>query len=131
YDKVCAEFEAGVVQRSALDTSQRAVFLDRDGTLIKEVGNLCAVEQVELLPSAAEAVRELNHRGFRTALITNQPVVAKGFCTEAELELIHRKLQTLLGREHAFLDRLYFCPHHPEKGFPGERAELKRDCECR
>src|SRR6185295_11692129 len=64
-------------------------------------------------------------------LLTNQPVVAKGLCTEAELEIIHRKLQTLLGRDHAFLDRLYYCPHHPEKGFPGERLELKKDCDCR
>jgi D,D-heptose 1,7-bisphosphate phosphatase len=64
-------------------------------------------------------------------LVTNQPVVAKGFTTEAELRQIHNKLETLLGREHAFLDRIYFCPHHPEKGFPGERAELKINCDCR
>jgi D,D-heptose 1,7-bisphosphate phosphatase len=83
------------------------------------------------LPGAAEAVRELNHRGFRVILITNQPVVAKGFCTEAQLEETHRKLQTLLGQEHAFLDRLYYCPHHPHKGFAGERPELKFDCDCR
>jgi D,D-heptose 1,7-bisphosphate phosphatase len=131
YDKVCAEFQSGLVQRSGLETPQPAVFLDRDGTLVKETGGLCTAEQLELLPGAAAAVRELNHHGFRTVLITNQPVVAKGFCTEAELETIHRKLQTLLGREHAFLDRLYFCPHHPEKGFAGERPELKMDCDCR
>jgi D,D-heptose 1,7-bisphosphate phosphatase len=107
------------------------VFLDRDGTLVKEVGGLVSLDQLELLPGAAEAVRELNHHGFRAVLITNQPVVAKGFCTEADVELAHRKLETLLGREHAFLDRLYYCPHHPEKGFPGERTELKIACPCR
>jgi histidinol-phosphate phosphatase family protein len=64
-------------------------------------------------------------------VITNQPVVAKGFCTEAQLQVIHNKLETLLGREHAFLDRIYWCPHHPERGFPGERPELKVDCPCR
>ena len=63
--------------------------------------------------------------------MTNQPVIAKGFCDEAELQKIHNKLETLLGREHAFLDRIYFCPHHPEKGFPGERPELKIECNCR
>jgi histidinol-phosphate phosphatase family protein len=131
YDKICAELAAGVVERSSLDTPQRAIFLDRDGTLIKDVDGLTSPEQLELLPGAAEAVREINHRGFRAVLITNQPVVAKGFCTEADVALIHRKLETLLGREHAFLDRIYYCPHHPEKGFAGERAELKIECDCR
>ena len=64
-------------------------------------------------------------------MVTNQPVIAKGFCDEAELQRIHNKMETLLGREHAFLDRIYFCPHHPEKGFAGERPELKIDCDCR
>ena len=131
YDLICAEFAAGLPQRSALTHPQRAVFLDRDGTLVEEVDGLTSPGQLELLPGAAAAVRELNHQGFRTVLISNQPVVAKGFCTEAEVEIVHRKLQTLLGREHAFLDRLYYCPHHPEKGFAGERPELKINCECR
>jgi histidinol-phosphate phosphatase family protein len=131
YEKVCAEFAAGVVERSALSIPQRAVFLDRDGTLIRDVGGLTSPEQLELLPGAAAGVRELNQHGLRTVLITNQPVVAKGQCTEADVEITHRKLQTLLGRERAFLDRLYYCPHHPEKGVPGERPELKIDCDCR
>jgi len=64
-------------------------------------------------------------------VVTNQPVIAKGWTTEAELQNIHNKLETLLGTEHAFLDRIYFCPHHPDGGFPGERAALKIRCECR
>ncbi len=131
YDKICAEYAAGVVQRSSLDTPQRAVFLDRDGTLIEEVDGLRSPEQLELLPGAAEAIRALNHHGWRAVLVTNQPVVAKGFCTEAQVEEVHHKLETLLGMEHAFLDRIYWCPHHPEKGFAGERPELKIDCACR
>ena len=131
YDKICAEFDAGVVQRSSLGTPQRAVFLDRDGTVVKEVDGLTSPEQLELLPGAAEAIRELNHHGWRAVLVTNQPVVAKGFCTEAEIATIHHKLETLLGRERAFLDRIYWCPHHPERGFAGERAELKIECDCR
>jgi D,D-heptose 1,7-bisphosphate phosphatase len=119
------------VERSDLNTPQRAIFLDRDGTLIKDVNGLTSPEQLELLPGAAAAVREINHHGFRAVLITNQPVLAKGFCTEADLAMIHKKLETLLGREHAFLDRLYYCPHHPEKGFAGERTDLKIECDCR
>ncbi len=131
YDKICADFLAGVVRRSTLSIPQRAVFLDRDGTLIRDVGGLTSPEQLELLPGAASGIRELNRHEFRTVLITNQPVVAKGLCTEVDVEICHRKLQTLLGREHAFLDRIYYCPHLPEKGFPGGRLELKIDCDCR
>jgi histidinol-phosphate phosphatase family protein len=131
YDRISAEFSSGVVQRSALDTPQAAVFLDRDGTLISEVDGLRSPDQLELLPDVAVAIRELNHQGFRVVMVTNQPVIAKGFCTEADVEMVHRKLETLLGREHAFVDRTYYCPHHPEKGFAGERPELKIECDCR
>ncbi|MBI5384776.1 MAG: HAD-IIIA family hydrolase [Verrucomicrobia bacterium] len=133
YDWVCAQYAAGIIQRSSLATPQRAVFLDRDGTLVKEVSRqgLSSPDQLELLPGVAEAIHGLNQAGLRAVVVTNQPVIAKGFCTEAGLQVIHNKLETLLGREHAFLDRIYFCPHHPEKGFPGERVELKIDCACR
>jgi histidinol-phosphate phosphatase family protein len=131
YDKICAQFVGGIVQRSSLATPQRAVFLDRDGTLNVEKDCLRSADELELLPGVAEAIHKLNHDGWRTVVITNQPVIAKGFCDETELQKIHNKMETLLGREHAFLDRIYFCPHHPEKGFPGERLELKIECDCR
>ena len=133
YDWVCGQYDAGIIQRSTLAVKQPAVFLDRDGTLVKEVSaqGLRHIDELELLPGVAEAVHELNHAGLRAVMVTNQPVIAKGFITEADLQRIHNKLETLLGREHAFLDRIYFCPHHPEKGFPGERAELKINCDCR
>src|SRR5205085_4327579 len=131
YDRVCAEHASGVVQRSSLATPQRAVFLDRDGTLIHDKDCLRMAEELELIPGVPEAIRELNHHGWRAVVVTNQPVIAKGWCTEAELQRIHNKLETLLGQEHAFLDRIYFCPHHPEAGFAGERSELKIHCDCR
>ena len=131
YDRVCAEYENGTIARSSLETPQRAVFLDRDGTLIVDRDGLRTAEEVELLPGAAEAVALLNLHGWRAVVVTNQPVIAKGWCTEAELRRIHNRLEMLLGKEHAFLDRLYFCPHHPDKGFAGERVELKIACECR
>jgi histidinol-phosphate phosphatase family protein len=131
YDKISAQFAAGIVQRSSLATPQRAVFLDRDGTLNVDKDCLRNADELELLPGVAEAIHELNYNGWRTVVVTNQPVIAKGFCDEAELQKIHNKLESLLGREHAFIDRIYFCPHHPEKGFPGERPELKIECDCR
>jgi len=131
YDRVQAEFAAGIIQRSSLETPQRAVFLDRDGTLIVDRDCLRNAEGLELLPGVAEAIHLLNHNGWRTVVVTNQPVIAKGWCDEAELRRIHNKLETLLGQEHAFLDRIYHCPHHPAKGFAGERPELKIDCACR
>jgi histidinol-phosphate phosphatase family protein len=131
YDKICTQFAAGIVQQSSLATPQRAVFLDRDGTLVPENDCMRDANELELLPGVAGAIHELNHEGWRTVVVTNQPVIAKGFCDEAELQRMHNKMETLLGREHAFLDRIYFCPHHPEKGFPGERPELKIDCDCR
>lgn len=133
YDRICGQFDSGVVQRSSLATPQRAVFLDRDGTLIEEVSGqgLRSPDEVRLLPGVGEAIRWLNEAGLRAVVVTNQPVVAKGFCTEAELQVIHNKLETLLGQEHAFLDRIFWCPHHPDKGFSGERPELKVNCVCR
>ncbi|HXG46324.1 MAG TPA: HAD-IIIA family hydrolase [Methylomirabilota bacterium] len=131
YDRVCAELANGTIARSSLATPQRAVFLDRDGTLVVDKDCLRQAEGIELLPGVAEAVHRLNHHGWRTVVVTNQPVIAKGFCDEAEVERMHHKLETLLGLEHAFLDRIYYCPHHPDKGFPGERPELKIQCACR
>ena len=131
YDRVCSEYASGVVQRSSLTIPQRAVFLDRDGTLIHDKNCLRTADELELIAGVPEAVRELNHHGWRAIVVTNQPVIAKGWCTEAELQRMHNKLETLLGQEHAFLDRIYFCPHHPDAGHAGERPELKLRCDCR
>ena len=124
YDWACAQYAAGIIQRSTLAVPQRAVFLDRDGTLIKEVSaqGLHHIDQLELLPGVPEAVHAINQIGMRAVLVTNQPVVAKGFTSEVELRQIHNKLETLLGLEHAFLDRIYYCPHHPETWSPGHCA---------
>ena len=131
YDHVAAQYAAGIVQRSSLDVPQRAVFLDRDGTLNREIDGVTSPEKLELLPEVADAIHLLNHHGLRAIVITNQPVIAKGFCSAEDVQDVHKRLESLLGREHAFLDRIYVCPHHPEKGFPGERAELKIACDCR
>jgi histidinol-phosphate phosphatase family protein len=130
-DKAEADLRSGRVQRACLSAAQAAVLLDRDGTLNKEVGFLSEPEALELLPGASAAVRRLNRAGLLSVVVTNQAVVARGECDEAGLNAIHNRMETLLGREGAYLDRIYACIHHPHKGFPGERPELKIECDCR
>ncbi|MDD6071438.1 MAG: HAD-IIIA family hydrolase, partial [Clostridiales bacterium] len=97
----------------------------------KYVGFLKTVGQVELETGAAEAIKRINESEYLAVVITNQPVVARGECSLEELNQIHNRIYTLLGREGAYLDGLYFCPHHPDRGFEGEVAELKLNCDCR
>lgn len=129
--RVCADFTSGKIARSALDHEQMAVFVDRDGTLNREVDHLNSVDRLELLPGVGQAIRRLNRTGYRVCVVTNQPVIARGECSRDTLRQIHNKLETLLGREGAFVDRIYYCPHHPDKDFAGEVPELKIDCDCR
>lgn len=131
YYSVCADFAAGIVTEKNLSSKQKAIFLDRDGTLNKYVGFLRNIDELELLPGAAEAVHRINASGYLAVLATNQPVIARGEVSLDELREIHNKLETLLGEQGAYLDAIYFCPHHPDKGFAGERPEYKIDCDCR
>ena len=110
---------------------KKAVFLDRDGTINKYVGFLRKTEDFELLDGVAEAISKIRQKGYLCIVITNQPVVARGEVTFSELESIHNKMETLLGLKGTYIDGLYVCPHHPDKGYSGEIAELKIDCECR
>lgn len=122
---------SGKVAERNLSCKQKAVFLDRDGTINKYVGFLTNIDDFELLPDVAEAIRNINRSGYLAIVVTNQPVIARGEVTEEQLREIHRKMETLLGREGAYLDDIFVCPHHPEKGFAGERPEYKIDCSCR
>lgn len=131
YYAVCEDVISGRVKAKNLRNQQKAVFLDRDGTLNKLVGFLRNIEELELLPGVAEAVRKINASGYLAVVATNQPVIARGEVTVPELQEIHNKLETLLGQEGAYLDAIYYCPHHPHKGYEGEIPELKIDCECR
>lgn len=115
----------------SLASPRSAVFLDRDGVINREMGFLHHRENLTILPRAAEAIRRLNQAGLLCVAVTNQPVIARGECTEEELVKIHAWMDTLLGREGAYLDRLYYCPHHPDTGYAGERPELKIACKCR
>lgn len=128
---VTEDIRCGKVRHKNLSNPQRCVFLDRDGTLNKYVGFLRHIDQLELLPGAAEAVRKINESGYLAIIVTNQPVIARGEVTVPELREIHNKLETLLGQEGAYVDGIYYCPHHPHKGYEGEIPELKIDCQCR
>ena len=131
YEAVCADFAAGRVTARNLKHRQRAVFLDRDGTINKYVGFLRDIDDFELEEGAAQAVKLINGSGSLAIVATNQPVIARGEVTFGELSEIHNKMETLLGQEGAYLDGIYFCPHHPHKGYEGEIPELKFDCDCR
>ncbi|MEM7151670.1 MAG: HAD-IIIA family hydrolase [Myxococcota bacterium] len=129
YRRVCDDWERGLVQGAALP--RRTAFLDRDGTINRHVGYVSRPEQIELLPGVGSAIRSLNRAGVQVVVVTNQPVVARGMCDETQLRAIHARLEGQLGAEGAYLDRLYYCPHHPHRGFEGERVELKVECDCR
>ena len=131
YKNVCEDYEKGRITARNLLNRQKAVFLDRDGTINRYVGFLRNIDDFELLPGVAEAIRQINERGYLAVVATNQPVIARGEVTVDQLREIHNKMETLLGNEGAYLDAIYFCPHHPDKGFPNEVAELKRECGCR
>ncbi len=100
--------------------SNRAVFLDRDGTIARDVPYCHRVEDFELLPTVPEAIKLLNVSGFKVVVVTNQSGIARGYFTEETLNLIHRKMRDELTRYGTWVDAIYFCPHHPDDG-----------CQCR
>ncbi len=131
YQEVSFDFASGIVRAKNLLNPQKAIFLDRDGTINKYVGFLRNIDEFELLPGVAEAIKKINKSGYLAIVVTNQPVIARGEITIEQLQEIHKKMETLLGKEGAYIDALYYCPHHPDAGFEGEIKELKFDCECR
>lgn len=131
YYAVSEDVEKGKVQRLNAVNPRPAIFLDRDGVINKDVNLLNREEQMELIPGAAEALRLINKSDYLAIVVTNQPVIARNLCTFEELDRIHMRMETLLGQEHAYINALYFCPHHPDGGYPEERKEYKIKCNCR
>ncbi len=131
FHQVEADYKNGVVQTKNLHNKQKAIFLDRDGVINKHIGFLRHIDDFELIDGVSDAIKHINQSGYLAIVVTNQPVIARGEVTWDELHEIHRKMETLLGKEGAYIDGLYICPHHPDKGFEGERPEYKFDCECR
>lgn len=108
-------------------TKKTAVFLDRDGTVIEEVGYLDNIGQLKLIPGTARAIGLLNKAGIPVIMITNQSGVARGYFSESLVEQLHQRLNELLEAESAYLDAIYYCPHHPTKG----TGPYRRACNCR
>ena len=131
YYEVESDILSGKVKARNLTNKQKAVFLDRDGTINQYVGFLTKPEQFELIPEVPAAIKLINKSGYLAIVVTNQPVIARGDCTWEGLQMIHDKMETELGKAGAFLDGIYVCPHHPDKGFEGERPEYKVACDCR
>jgi len=129
--EVSRDFLEGRVLRLSKNSKRPAIFLDRDGTLVKYVPLLHKLGDLELFPFSAQTIKRINDSDYLSFLVSNQSVAARNLCTIAELKLIHNKLETLLGAAGAFLDDSYFCPHHPDKGYPEEDKSLKIVCECR
>lgn len=130
-EKVTKDYLSGKISKRSYLNKQKAVFIDRDGVLNVFKGLIYKPEQFEMYPFAIEAVKLLNNTDYLSIVVTNQPAVAKNFCTIDDIEYIHKKMETILGNAGAKLDAIYYCPHHPEKGYPGENPEFKIDCECR
>ena len=131
YQKVQDDYDAGIPFTRNLENKQKAIFLDRDGTINKYVGFVRSPEEFELIDGVSDTIKKLNDSGYLVIVITNQPVIARGEVSVDGLNIIHNKMETLLGKAGAYVDAIYYCPHHPHKGYEGEVKELKIDCDCR
>lgn len=129
--EVEADIKNGKVTTRNLKNKQKAIFLDRDGTINKYIGFMTDPKQFVLIDDVAESVRMINKSGYLAIIVTNQPVIARGACTWEGLQAIHDKMESELGKKGAYVDAIYVCPHHPDKGFVGEKVEYKCVCECR
>ncbi|VWX61102.1 D,D-heptose 1,7-bisphosphate phosphatase [Burkholderiales bacterium 8X] len=126
-----ADLASGRVAGASRRAARPAIFLDRDGVLNEEVNGVHSPDDLRLVDGVGPALRKINRAGLPAICVTNQPDLAKGLMSFEALEQVFAKLDTELARDAAYLDLIYFCPHHPERGWPGEVLELKVTCDCR
>ncbi|MCX7744392.1 MAG: HAD-IIIA family hydrolase [Flavobacteriales bacterium] len=129
--KVEADLFSGRVERKSYKYWQKAIFLDRDGVLNDDTEFIHRAEDLVLYADVPEAIRKINQSDYASIVVTNQSVVARNLCSEEYLRVIHNKMETDLGKFGAWLDDIYYCPHHPDKGYPDENPNYKIDCNCR
>jgi D,D-heptose 1,7-bisphosphate phosphatase len=128
---VKTDYDSGKIELSSYEYPQKAIFLDRDGVLNIERSFISRPEELELFDFTPAAIKKINKSGYLAVVVTNQSAIARNLCTEEDVRTIHKKLETELGNHHAWLDAIYFCPHHPDKGFPEENPAYKIVCDCR
>ena len=131
YESVNLDYKNKIPWARNLKNKQKCIFLDRDGTINKDRGYVANKKDLVLIDGAAKAIKKINSSEYLCIVVTNQPIIARGGCSVEGLNEIHKHLETLLGREGAYIDGLYYCPHHPDKGYEGEVLEYKIDCDCR
>ena len=125
------DYVSGRIERCSQKTPRPAIFIDRDGTLIEDVDLLHRAEDLVLFQTVPAALKRLNNADFLCLLATNQPVVARNLCSLEELHRINKTFESLLGESGCHLDQLFFCPHHPDAGYPEENLAFKIRCDCR
>ncbi len=129
--KVEGDLLSGKIEARNLHNKQKCIFLDRDGVINYDTDLIKHPDELKLYPFAADVIKKINKSGYLAVVITNQSVIARGLTDLDGLNEIFKKLETELGHDGAFLDAIYFCPHHPDGGFPGEVPEFKVVCDCR
>ncbi|KJU81305.1 histidinol-phosphate phosphatase family protein [Candidatus Magnetobacterium bavaricum] len=130
-EKIRIDMNVGKPYKTCKVHKRPAIFFDRDGTIIEYVDLLHKVDDIKLFSFSPMSIKKVNDSGYLSFIVTNQPVVARNICDTATVVGIHNKIETLLGHERAYIDRIYFCPHHPDRGYQGENLTYKIDCECR
>lgn len=125
------DIERGLVEKRNLKNKQKAIFIDRDGTINKYRGFIKTAEDIELIDGVIDAIKKINSSEYLAIVVSNQPVIARGEASFDEVDKMFNKIETLLGQEGAYLDGVYYCPHHPHSGYEGEIKELKIECNCR
>lgn len=125
--KVTHDLQSGKIERRNLRNKQRAIFLDRDGVLNEDRHLIHNPEDLVLYNGTSAAIKKINDTDYLSIVATNQSVVARNLATIDELEYIHKKLDTDLGQSGAKLDQLYYCPYHPDKGYPEENPIYKKE----
>lgn len=130
-ESIKSDIKSAYSSRMNLDKNQKAIFLDRDGVINVERSYIRSAERMELYRQSGEAVKKINRSKYKAIVVTNQAMIARNYGTLEQLNEVHKKLETDLGKSKAFVDRIYYCPHHPDKGESNELPEYKIDCNCR
>ena len=125
------DYISGRVRNLNKSKKQKAIFIDRDGVINQENDPLNSIDKFKLLSGVSDAIKIINKSDYLSVVVTNQPIIAKNYATEGQVNEIHNYMESILGHEGVFLNRIYYCPHHPEKGFEGENLEYKVNCKCR